>query len=39
MWQIGKMTETFGPCGKGWSFDVNYAYTDTYVAAEVKIVW
>ena len=39
MWQIGKMTEKFGPCGKGWGFDVSYAYTDTYVAAEVKIVW
>ena len=24
MWQIGKMTETFGPIGKGWSYDVEY---------------
>ena len=39
MWQIGKMTETFGPIGKGWSYDVEYKYTELLVFAEVKIVW
>ena len=39
MWQIGKMTEVFGPVGKGWSYDINYTYTEQLVFAEVKIVW
>ena len=38
-WQIMRMTEVFGPVGKGWSYDVKYHYTDTYVAAEVTIRW
>ena len=34
-----RMTEVFGPVGKGWSYDVKYHYTETYVAAEVTIRW
>jgi hypothetical protein len=31
------MTGIFGPVGKGWTYDVNYIYTDKNVFAEVKI--
>ena len=31
------MTGIFGSVGKGWSYDVNYVYTDKNVFAEVKI--
>ena len=37
MYQIGKMTEIFGPVGHGWGYNVQYHYADTYVAAEVKV--
>lgn len=37
MYQIGKMTENFGPCGHGWGYDVKYHYADDYIAAEVSI--
>lgn len=37
MHQIKNMTEYFGPVGKGWSYAVNYHYTDKLVFAEVKI--
>ena len=33
------MTEQFGPVGKGWSYSVDYTYTDNYVFAEVTIKW
>ena len=36
MYQIQVMTGIFGPVGKGWSYDVNYVYTDKNVFAEVK---
>ena len=39
MYQIMKMTETFGPVGKGWSYDAEYTYTEQLVFAEVKVVW
>ncbi len=38
-WQIMKMTEIFGPVGKGWSYDVKYHYFETYISAEVTIRW
>ncbi len=38
-WQIMMMTEQFGPVGKGWSYSVDYTYTDNYVFAEVTIKW
>lgn len=37
-WQIGKMTEVFGPVGVGWGYKVHYTYTDQLVFAEV-CVW
>jgi hypothetical protein len=37
MWQIGKMTEVFGPCGIGWGWDCKYTYTDSMVFAEITI--
>jgi hypothetical protein len=37
MYQIGKMTEIFGPVGHGWGYNVQYHYADTYIAAEVKV--
>ena len=37
MWQIGKMTEVFGPCGIGWGWDCKYIYTETNVFAEVTV--
>ena len=37
MYQIKRMTNQFGPIGKGWSYHVNYHYTDKLVFAEVKI--
>ena len=37
MYQIQVMTGIFGPVGKGWTYDVNYVYTDKNVFAEVKI--
>ena len=36
-WQIGKMTEVFGPVGVGWGYNVNYTYTDQLVFAEVSV--
>ena len=36
-WQIMKMTEVFGPVGKGWGYDVKYTYTDQLVFAEVTL--
>ena len=41
-WQIMKMTETFGPIGKGWGYIVDYQYLELrepIVIAEVKIWW
>src|SRR5210317_2386483 len=37
MYQIGKMTEIFGPVGQGWGYDVKYHYADEYISAEVKV--
>jgi len=37
MYQIGKMTEIFGPVGQGWGYVVNYHYTDKYISAEVSV--
>ena len=36
-WQIMRMTEMFGPVGKGWNYKVNYNYTDQLVFAEVSV--
>jgi hypothetical protein len=36
-WQIGKMTEVFGPVGIGWGYTVQYTYTEQLVFAEVSI--
>ena len=36
-WQIGKMTEVFGPVGIGWAYNVKYTYTDQLVFAEVSV--
>jgi hypothetical protein len=36
-WQIGKMTEVFGPVGVGWGYKVQYTYTDQLVFAEVSV--
>ena len=37
MYQIKMMTNQFGPIGKGWSYHVNYHYTDKLIFAEVSI--
>jgi hypothetical protein len=37
MWQIGKMTEVFGPIGEGWNWKANYTFTDTLVFCEVTM--
>jgi len=37
MWQIGKMTEVFGPVGIGWNWVAKYHYTDTLVFCEVSM--
>jgi len=37
MYQIGKMTEIFGPVGHGWGYDVKYNYTNDYISAEVSV--
>tara|TARA_Y100000768_G_scaffold149738_1_gene111804 strand:+ start:2114 stop:2614 length:501 start_codon:yes stop_codon:yes gene_type:complete len=37
MYQIMMMTDLFGPVGQGWSYHVNYTYTDKCVFAEVSI--
>tara|TARA_Y100000004_G_scaffold196111_1_gene265077 strand:+ start:1974 stop:2483 length:510 start_codon:yes stop_codon:yes gene_type:complete len=36
-WQIMRMTEMFGPVGKGWNYTVNYTYTNDLVFAEVLV--
>lgn len=36
-WQIGKMTEVFGPVGVGWGYNVKYTYTEQLVFAEVSV--
>ena len=42
-YQIKKMTETFGPVGKGWGYEVEYDYptagTTVVVIAKVTIWW
>ena len=37
MYQIQVMTGMFGPVGKGWTYNVNYTYTDKNVFAEVLV--
>jgi|TARA_R110002110_G_scaffold158868_2_gene356414 hypothetical protein len=37
MYQIMRMTEMFGPVGQGWTYTVNYTYTDKLVFAEVAV--
>ena len=37
MYQLMMMTDLFGPVGEGWSYHVNYTYTDKCVFAEVTI--
>ena len=39
MYQVMKMTDTFGPVGEGWTYDVKYTYTEQNVFAELKIGW
>ena len=36
-WQIMRMTEMFGPVGKGWNYKVHYNYEDQLVFAEVSV--
>jgi len=36
-WQIMRMTEMFGPVGKGWNYKVKYTYSDQLVFAEVSV--
>ena len=36
-YQIQMMTSMFGPVGKGWTYNVNYTYTDKNVFAEVTV--
>ena len=36
-WQIMRMTEMFGPVGKGWNYKVKYTYNDQLVFAEVSV--
>ena len=38
-YQIMKMTEIFGPVGKGWSYDCKYNISEKCVFAEVTIRW
>ena len=38
-WQIMRMTEQFGPIGKGWKHKNKFTYTDKLVFAEVTIYW
>jgi hypothetical protein len=38
-YQIMKMTEIFGPVGKGWSYDCEYSISEKCVFAEVTIRW
>ena len=37
MYQIKRMTHKFGPIGKGWSYNVNYHYTEKLIFAEVTV--
>tara|TARA_A100001011_G_C14297597_1_gene839190 strand:+ start:1597 stop:2073 length:477 start_codon:yes stop_codon:yes gene_type:complete len=37
MYQIGKMTEVFGPVGDDWGYDVNYILHDQLIFAEVTV--
>jgi len=37
MYQIMRMTEMFGAVGQGWTYTVNYNYTDKLVFAEVSV--
>lgn len=39
MYQVMRMTDYFGPVGQGWTYAVNYTYTDKNVFAELKIGW
>ena len=39
MYQVMKMTDQFGPVGEGWTYIVNYTYTEKNVFAELKIGW
>ena len=38
-WQIMRMTEQFGPIGKGWKHENKFTYTEKLVFAEVTIYW
>ena len=39
MYQVMKMTDQFGPVGEGWTYNVEYTYTEKSVFAELKIGW
>ena len=39
MYQVMKMTDQFGPVGSGWTYNVQYTYTEKNVFAELKIGW
>tara|TARA_S200002703_G_scaffold139636_1_gene130408 strand:+ start:111 stop:590 length:480 start_codon:yes stop_codon:yes gene_type:complete len=39
MYQVMKMTDQFGPVGEGWTYNVEYTYTEKCVFAELKIGW
>jgi len=39
MYQVMKMTDQFGPVGEGWTYNVEYTYTEKAVFAELKIGW
>ena len=36
MYQIGKMTEVFGPVGDDWGYDVNYILHDQLIFAAAR---
>ena len=38
-WQIMRMTEIFGPIGRGWKHENKFTYTEKLVFAEVTIYW
>ena len=38
-YQIMKMTEVFGPVGKGWAYDSKYWASEKVIFAEVTIRW
>ena len=36
MWRFKKLTETFGPCGIGWKYEIAYKWLENGIDNEVK---